>query len=219
MNTNTIEQPLNALAAQRSRIYALLAEVLSFPSEDSALRLLNGDWAGEYLDATKILDYFESQSEDTLLQQHYASVSELQSAYSTLFDVASGTPKVSLLERRYGDTPEQTLWRELLGFYSHFGLDFSEGYAEEQIDHLLTELSFMHYLSFLEAGAETGAIDFQRGQKDFLQLHLLPFIESFHGAIIEHQETGFYGSLASDMLQFARADLVHLQSNLEESSD
>ena len=72
----------------------------------------------------------------------------MQVTYTQLFDVTSGTPLVSLLERRYGEKPEQKLWENLLNFYSHFGLDFSQGYAVEQPDHLLTELGFMHYLSF-----------------------------------------------------------------------
>ena len=75
---------------------------------------------------------------------------------------------------KYVDTGEQ----ELLGFYRHFGLDFSRDYAGEQPDHLLTELAFIHYLSFLEAGARVGKDNYRRGRRDFLSPHLDSYSEA-----------------------------------------
>ena len=218
MATHQIAQPINSQAAVRSQLYALLAEALAFPQEDTALRLLNGDWQGEYADAWSCLDDIQTDEEGIDPGIKFQSVSELQANYSNLFDVTSGTPKVSLLARRYRDTPEQSLWQELLGFYSHFGLDFSAGYAEEQIDHLLTELSFMHYLSFLEAGAEQGTSDFQRGQRDFLKVHLLPFTESFLRAFGELEQADFYADLAAKLARLAADDLRYLELVLEGQS-
>lgn len=215
MATHQIAQPINSQAAVRSQLYALLAEALAFPQEDAALRLLNGDWQGEYGDALAFLDHVQVDEEGTDPVLGFQSVPELQADYSTLFDVSGGTPRVSLLERRYCETPEQSLWQELLGFYSHFGLDFSAGYAEEQIDHLLTELSFMHYLSFLEAGAEQGVRDFQRGQRDFLKVHLVPFTAAFLGAFGELEKTHFYSDVATKLAQFVGNDLLYLESVVE----
>ena len=76
----------------------------------------------------------------------------------------------------------------MLGFYRHFGLDFSRDYAGEQPDHLPTELTFIHYLSFLEVGARVEKDNHRRERRDFLSPHL----DSCSEALCErlHEPTG-----------------------------
>ena len=208
-----LDAPLNAEAANRSRLYALIAEAFTYPESDSALRLLNGDWWGEVLDILEQTTHADSQSFANHANDAFQTVGDLQAAYSALLDVTSGAPKLSLLERRYGNTPEQKLWERLLGFYSHFGLDFSNGYAQEQTDHLLTELSFMHYLCFLEAGTSTGVEDLRRGQRDFLAVHLQPFVNAIAVAFRELEGFGFFRSIVELMANVVANDLAALEQS------
>ncbi|MGR8950011.1 MAG: molecular chaperone TorD family protein [Gammaproteobacteria bacterium] len=208
-----VEQPLSADAANRSRLYALFAEALAYPEQDSAFRLLNGDWWGELRDTLGQLEHVDLESLAEQLSNDFKTVNDLQTGYSALFDVASGTPQLSMLERRYVKTPEQKLWERLLGFYSHFGLDFSNGYAQEQTDHLLTELSFMHYLCFLEAGATRGVGDLRRGQRDFLTMHLGPFVDATGCAFAELTGFDFFAPIMQALHAFVAADQVSLEAS------
>lgn len=205
-----IEAPNNLQAAARSRMYALLAEAFAYPQGDAVLRLLDGDWEAEVVAAISDSGLSVGSNFSLRLPDRPSAITELQVSYTELFDVAGGTPKVSLLERRYVDTPEQELWSEVLGFYGHFGLDFSQGYANEQPDHLLTELAFMHYLSFLEAGTLSERDSFRRGQRDFLQLHLAHVGNGCAEKISSIGQAEPYASIAALMAELITADLEYL---------
>ena len=138
------------------------------------------------------------------------AIAAVQREYSALFDVAGGRPAISLLERRYSDESEQALWEALLAFYTHFGLDFSNGGAAEQPDHVLTELSFMHYLAFLEAGAPRAASDLRRGQRDFLQLHLAAWLPAMAATLAEKAAGSRHSDLATLLVTFVERDVVRL---------
>ena len=199
--------------AGRSRVYALLAEAFSFPQGAAVLRLLDGDLLAELKEAFEQTGYVVEFPDELTMPPTKNAIQELQVIYTELFDVTSGTPKVSLLERRYCDTPEQELWQKVLRFYSHFGLDFSEGGGEEQPDHLLTELGFMHYLSFLEAGSPSvsDTESFQRGQRDFLRLHIGTWAESLVEKLAEPDMIHPYLQLGRLLENLARNDLEHLE--------
>lgn len=202
-----LETPVDPLAAARARLYALFAEALNYPEGAVAFRLLDGDWFGEACEICALLPHHLGFLDPDSPPQEAGGIEALQRHYSTLFDVGSGRPKVSLLERRYVDTPEQKLWTEILAFYTHFGLDFSSGSAVEQPDHLLTELSFMHYLCFLEAAATAGIEDLQRGQRDFLEHHLCRLTVGLQNATGKLDNGDVYVQLLEAVVSFVAADL------------
>ncbi len=204
-----LTEPRNATAANRSRLYALFAEALAYPAGSVALRLLDGDWFGEVRDAYQAVSHPAVLFNTDTAADDHGTIETLKSEYSALFDVGSASPAISLLERRYVDTPEQQLWARLLEFYSHFGLDFSRGYAAEQPDHLLTELSFMHYLSYLEAGAARGVEDLRRGQRDFLSHHLSRLSGGLCGVIRRLDNVGLYGRIIEAAAAFVAADVTY----------
>lgn len=189
-----LDNPTDRRAAARSCLYALLAEGFAYPQADGALRVLNGDLLGEISDSMDVLEIRPPAWTDEAEQPLPTTVPELQRIYTGAFDATGGRPDVSMLERNYGTEGEQKLWEQLLAFYSHFGLDFSAGYAEEQPDHLLTELGFMHYLAFLEAGSLRSAGDLKRGQRDFLDLHLARWVPEFAEAL---KAVAWYSTLAN----------------------
>lgn len=200
----------------RSRAYGLLAEAFTFPQSDAVIRLLDGDLLAELKLAFELTGYDIQPPETLTLPSAKNAIQEIQVIYTELFDVTSGSPKVSLLERRYREIPEQELWEKLLRFYSYFGLDFSQGGGEEQPDHLLTELGFMHYLTFLEAGcsSDSDRVSFMRGQRDFLQLHLGKWIEKFTVMLAETTLDHPYTDLARRLTLLINNDLIYLAANI-----
>lgn len=140
--------------------------------------------------------------------------------YTSLFDTLGRSPVVPLLERQFaGRLPEQQLWEELLRFYRHFGLDFSEAGPRESPDHLLVELEFMQYLCFLEAGATDDASvqSLRRGQRDFLERHLVSWLGGLTEALTQAQEPAPFDLYAEALARFTAADLMRLQSAVDES--
>ena len=206
-----LNQSADRTAAARSRVYALLGEAFTYPRGESVLRLLEGDWLSELEESGRLAHPELTYPADLHLPGSRDAIQILERRYSDLFDVHGAAPTVSLLERAYGNEPEQKLWQELLSFYRHFGLDFSKGYAEEQPDHLLTELAFMHYLCFLEAGASIGWEDYRRGQRDFLNRHLANWVESAAARIDAASESErVYAELADILVRFIRAETIAL---------
>lgn len=204
----------DAGAAARSKIYALLAEALGFPQGASAIRLLDGDLLAELDEAIALSPLNITAPRSSDFPNSRSAIRELQILYTELFDVTSGAPKVSLLERRYGDTPEQKLWEQLFGFYAHFGLDFAAGYAAEQPDHLLTELGFMHYLSFIEAGTAGDPGPYRRGQRDFLARHLGTWARALADSLAAVDEPNPFGAIARLLADVVAADRGYLDTRL-----
>ena len=210
-----IPQPVYPLAAARSRTYALFSEALCYPQGSNVVRLLDGDLTGELHEALSQCPHGQAPTLDFSLPVGPRAIAELQQLFSSLFDVTGGMPRVSLLERRYGDAHEQKLWQDLLAFYAHFGLDFSRGQAAEQPDHLHTELGFMHYLSFLHAGMKQVTADLIRAQRDFLKLHLQPLTRGIAEQLATVADAQPYTEIAADLAIFVENDLVALENDTE----
>jgi putative dimethyl sulfoxide reductase chaperone len=212
-----LEAPKDAHAAARSRMYALLAEAFAYPAGPVVTRLLEGHLLEELRDVAATLPKAIALPAVLSVAIGDNDRNETQIVYTGLFDVCTGRPAVSLLERRYGREPEQKLWEDLLRFYTLFGLDFSSGAPGENPDHLLLELEFMHYLSFLEAGTQGGRDDLRRGQRDFLASHLGRWTPLFAEALVKEQKTGPYAALAGLLNDFVTTDMQHLQTLLSSS--
>lgn len=84
--------------------------------------------------------------------------------------------------------------------YIEAGLDMARDFKAPP-DHITAELEFMYYLMFKEIEALTRseaekAMDSIRKQQAFLKDHLMRWVPTFVGNIIEHAETRFYQYLA-----------------------
>jgi DMSO reductase family type II enzyme chaperone len=208
-----LDTPRNADAAARSRMYALLADALAYPTGDGMTRLLNGSLLDDLREAAAALPEPVAVPETLTVASGGDADKEMQIVYTGLFEVCAGRPAVSQLERRHGvrDEPEQKLWEDLLRYYTFFGLDFSNGSTGENPDHLLTELAFMHYLCFLEAGAQRGLDDLRRGQRDFLMNHLGAWTPRFADALAQQNDTGPYAALGKLLGDVIKADIQYLR--------
>ena len=194
----------------------MLVEAFTHPHEVRVLRLLDGDLLADIAAAIGALPMSIKVPPAADIPSGIDSIRDTQGIYTDLFDITSGSPNASLLERRYGEVPEQQLWEDVLRYYRYFGLNFSDGYASEQPDHLLTELSFMHYLCFLEAGAKGRHESFRRGQRDFLANHLAKWSRSLADKIGEAAHPGPYATLANLLDKVLQSDIKLLNASLSE---
>jgi DMSO reductase family type II enzyme chaperone len=194
-------------AAARSRVYGLFAQALQFPQGDTAAALENGQMYQALALAAGALPYRYTFIGPPLIERR-----ELGLCHTALFDAVGGRPQVSMLELRHeGAPPEQQLWEDLLRFYRFFGLDFTGGGARERPDHLLMQIEFMHYLTFLEAGAPDSAQDLRLGQSDFLERHLARWLPSLRVALAQiGEEAAPYDVLVDALARFVGADCTYL---------
>ena len=199
-------------AAQRSRMYALLSDAFAYPTADVATRLLNGELQ-QALNETIVLLQLPTEQIPNQLPEHLTTRNELQMLYTRLFEVSTGAAQVSSVERRYGGGPEQKLWEKLLRFYTFFGLDFSSGSSTEQPDHLLTQLAFMHYLCFLEAGAQGSTNNVRNGQRDFLSMHLGRWVGGFTEVLERQSQAEPYTEFGRLLVMMVTTDMQQLGSS------
>jgi putative dimethyl sulfoxide reductase chaperone len=198
----------------RSGLYALLASYFLFPDINLLKLLASGDWRTQCNELVDLLPYPLAAAEPgPALDERAVSLT-----FSRLFDVVQGLPAVSLLERRYGKGQTKTqkkLWEDLLRYYNHFGLEFAEAAAEGGPDHLVNQLEFMHYLSFLQCGSGDAGGDFRRAQRDFLTNHLGEWSSEFALAAQAEPDSEPYSQVAKLLAEFIASDLRYLQTECD----
>lgn len=104
--------------------------------------------------------------------------------------------------------------------YIEAGLDVSRDFKDPP-DHITAELEFMHYLIFKEIEAlskseKESAADFIQKQQSFLEDHLMKWVPTFAGNIIEHAATRFYQNLAKATEMFLEKNYLLVKSLYED---
>ncbi len=162
--------PTAAEALARSAMYGILAHALAFPAPDrrAAIR--------ELADALPALPSPIAGRAEALAMT-MPDVEALQAEYARLL-THSTSKDVPCYETAYTATETFQQSRQMAdigGFYTAFGVQPAAG--GERIDHITTELGFMHYLVLKEAYARgrLGAArvsQARRAQRLFLRDHL-----------------------------------------------
>jgi len=207
----------NHVAALRSRIYAELAAAFRYPSSEAAAgRIADGS-------AERILLELIGQLPGNAVVAgrsrpgHPGTGSDgLDVLHCSLFEPAAGKARVSLYERDHGNHTREVLWEDLFRCYSHFGLEFEDAGLKEAPDHMVIELEFMHYLTFLEASNPETSRGAVLGQGDFLERHLAAWAPGLCLSIEQHAGDSVYHGLAAILRDFLSADRDHLQSKTHE---
>jgi len=215
-----LRTPAQVATGARSKIYAFLAEALSFPDQALARRLASGDWFNDFTDAMAFVPFSFKLAGDQRTSLAQAPPSRtLEHDYIRLFEVGPGGPFCALYEGAHRGG-RMKIMEELVRFYEHFGLKPASG---DQPDHLCAELEFVHYLTFKQAAADEGTPAFASlatAERDFLYRHLckwLPRLVSRLGGAPE--PSLFYFSLTSLTSDFCRADLAWLKVMCQEIPD
>lgn len=181
-------------AAARSMLYAGFARLFSYPSDELAPRILDGTLFEEMCEAAAGLPYPSSLSACTWPSLP-ESTKALQACYWSLFQTASPAGAVvSLNEKDYVRTDRNQLWEDILRFYDHFGIEYSTERVAEFPDHLVTQLEFLHYLTFLEAGTAGDAGPYARARNDFVERHLANWLPALADKLaLKARETPYEG--------------------------
>lgn len=109
------------------------------------------------------------------------------------------------------------------GFYRAFGLETSRE-INERLDHLGTELEFMHFLAYKEAyaleneGEEKGIICVN-AQVKFLKDHLGRWVGHFAGLVEKKASEGIYPQLARFLEHFVSLEMRRMDVEAAEASE
>ncbi|QWR77568.1 TorD/DmsD family molecular chaperone [Candidatus Magnetomonas plexicatena] len=198
-----------ATAVVRSRIYGLLAAGFRQMSEEH-FQQLSEHYVSSWKEVVGFLAADEGQLlplVDSLSEALKAgNYSDLYDEYNSLF-LSFGRTFVTPYEmERMKDTPQHSLTSQaeladVAGFYGAFGLDTSAS-VPERVDHISTELEFMHVMALKEAAAlEEGDPEHleivRHGQQKFMTDHLGRWVNRFTDAVVAVGDTGsFYYTLA-----------------------
>jgi len=197
-------------SAARSEVYKILSRVFSYPESEEARAWL-GRTASRELHAAAVSLPFSIPAAEVLGEvegnggaDHAA---DLEVRYTSLFDNCEGKPALSLHEKDYSKKYAKTIWEDLIRFYEHFGLAYDLNKTGEWPDHLVIELEFLHYLTFLETGCSEAQLpEYVAAQSDFLERHLAEWIPRFGEKVSGIPESAPYGTFSRVLAEFVRAD-------------
>ncbi len=198
----------NTTEVARGTIYGALARLYEEPSEE----LYGGLETGGLFDELREL-VAESDLDVEVPAVSTEDDHELLCArFNDIFVVGYPDPVIPRYESEHLDTPWDQINLDLTRLYDYFDVSVDQDEREHH-DYLVIELEFAGYLSRLAATGETDAM---RARADFLEKHLLPFLESIESAIESEHETGIYSEVVAFSARFARADLARLEETLED---
>ena len=186
------------LAALRCAAYGACSELMASPHDlDTRKSLREKIGIGELLPDAAGLD-------EVLAELVELDLDTLKRDYSSLFEVGSDGPPVSIREDL--STGQRAGTREdLVRFYDYFGYALAERFAWAP-DHLSVELEFMHYLCYGEASSETDPQPFQLAQADFAQRHF-GWLQDWSAKVSETRPGDLYARAAAAIFSFTAADL------------
>jgi len=222
---------LNDTARARSQLFQLLA--LGFMHPDAAFHrvLVDGSYTHALVQAAS-----SAGCAGQFAHREASGFADFEAGYIHLFQMGrGGKPVVALtagdhkeIAWAHGPTegrpaegrPEFLL--QYTAWYRHFGLKINEDEnANELPDHLACQLEFMAWLNHLEGNAAQDEVHrrgYQRAQMDFLQRHLLPFLETLVMELRRHSEQSpcclFHLSLAIWALAATDTMLALLASSI-----
>lgn len=198
----------DARVMARSTLYSTFAKFLSHPTKEVLDTLGSGQFEANIEDLMSEAGYRVTSRERF---RATGSARDIEIFYASAFE--AGLPKVSLREANYIRDGEKILFEDLFRFYDHFGLDTSSGALREWPDHIAVELEFMHYLTWLEAGADKSANPFRLAQKDFLSRHLSHWVGALADRLEQKGTPPPWPQVARLLADFVAAESSRLEAS------
>lgn len=185
-------------AGARSQLYALFAHALGYPDDELSQEMGSGDFSNEVRERLAVAApaLTEAGEIDWDALASPGSGDALAVEYTRLFDAGASGPPCPLYGGLYGDARMKTM-EECVRFYNHFGLSLSEE-QRELPDHLLTQLEFLHVLTFREVQAlqqQDDPAPFRRAQRDFIARHPGSWLPKLDTNLGENQAAPFFTAL------------------------
>lgn len=192
----------------RSAVAQVLGRLFTDPDTDHFEMARSGQWAKELATAGELLAF--------PLEAGEASIGDdvTRDAYTAEFERVLGGERSGapfLCAAAWVGDPVQNN-EEVVRFYEYFGLQASG--AERPLDHLVTELDFLQYITFKEAAAPSDRLrkSYRRAQLDFYDRQVELWVPEF-AAAVQGSGSEFFGWAAGVLAQFATADREYV-SNL-----
>lgn len=202
-------------AAARSRAYAVFARAFDYPDAQFLPAIRDGELSAALRRALEDVDPSLLEDVDWIALETAGDDDDLAVEYTRLFDVGAGGPPCPLHGGLYGGARMKNM-EEAVRFYNHFGLKLSET-QHELPDHLTTELEFMHFLCFEEAGALAEGSDagpYQRAQRDFVSRHPGRWVPALRKRLEQRDPPPFFREVVRQLERFLVHDGVQLFERL-----
>lgn len=209
-----LEEGFEIQTARRSDLYRLLATAFTFPSDDFARTIADGDLRGALEQAAAGLPYtLEGDRSVSGLSDRGEDDDALEIDYVRLFDVGGGGgPPCSLYTGNWTGDRLRAM-EECLRFYEHFGLGLPDP-KPDLPDHLCVALEFLHYLTFRQVEAQKdgeGGEDYIRAQRDFLDRQVLSWFPRMAAKLKKETPHPFYAALTAFALAFFEHEKAYLK--------
>lgn len=189
----------------RSATYQVLSRLFTTPDDDHFEMARSGQWSKEIATAGELLAFPIEVGEARIGDD----VS--RDAYTAEFERVLGTERAGapfLCAAAWVDDPVQNN-EEVVRFYEYFGLQASG--AERPLDHLVTELDFLQYVTFKEAAAPSPRLgkSYRRAQLDFHDRQVELWIPAL-AAEVQASGSEFIGWAAGVLAEFVGADRAYV---------
>ena len=216
--------------AARCRLYNLFAEVFRYPDETFRTQVRKGELEKTFQALLNELPYpfaLSPEESGALRLPDSMKDEDLEVEFVRLFEAGPGGPPCALVESAYCED-RKVVFKEIILFYNHFGLSYAEGEQDERPDHLCLEMEFLHWLTFEEVHALQTEVDpaaCRRGQRDFLERHLLVWVTKLDerlDLIVEklpeeevcREAVSLYRGLVKLLQRFLEQELLYLKALL-----
>ena len=201
--------------ARRSDLYRLLAGAFAYPDRDLVDAITSGGLRDALATAAAGLPYpLESPAGDPRLADAGTDAEAIEVDYIRLFDVGTGGGPPCALYGGHWKGDRLRVMEEAIRFYEHFGVSLPDP-RPELPDHVTVSLEFLHYLAFRETEARKAGVDpsdYVRGQRDFLERHVLAWFPLLAHKLPAQQPHPFFQALVDFALAFFQADREYLGS-------
>lgn len=207
MELTALHSAAEHMAAQRSRLYQLLAAAFAFPDEEFFGAVQDGTFATALAHLCEALPYDLTGVATLGLGGVGDAYGEFEAEYIRLFDVGASGPPCPLYGGVYiGD--RMKVMEDATRFYNFFSLRVSPE-LRELPDHITTELEFLHYLTFREVEARQQGLDptpLLRAQRDFLARHLCKWVPRLQARLAKQTTLPFFAALVRFAAAFFEYD-------------
>ncbi|QDX80741.1 hypothetical protein B9N43_05470 [Denitratisoma sp. DHT3] len=207
--------------ASRSLAYAAFATAFAYPDREGLEAIRSGVLADALRQLLGLLvPRLEEDTDWAALRDAGPDDDALQVDFTRLFDAGPDGPDCPMNGSHYGGG-ETEAKEELVRFYNFFGLSLADGQQEEP-DHLITELEFLHYLSYQEAqliAAGESADGLLRAQRDFIARHPGAWVPAMRQKLVKKNAMRFFPALTELLARFLRAEETRLTERIGQSAE
>lgn len=197
----------NGFEAAEARLYAILAELISFPSDDMGEIVASGMLAASVAELTAQLSW--APGVPLLTPEPLPPPAEVEAAYICLFDVPDRIP-TPLYTGVYASRRRDAM-EELLRTYRHFGLTVSDD-AHDLPDYVPTVLEFLGFLA--QGSPDAGAPSDEsrkRAMADVLERHVRPWAAETTKRLAKRDALPFYLQVIESIGVLAESRLADLR--------